>query len=159
MIPLELFERAIDERTALVATSHVFFTSGAVQDLAALTRLAPRGARRPWTRDQGAGQDWWTWARRYFYRAGGLEAAAGWVGDRRLRYVRPDLIAALEPGVTDGSPMPNLFQFDSRAFERARDARGSTLGTPSVASVYAQLAGLEACRGRACARSRSRRWS
>ena len=28
-VPLEMYERAVDRRTALVATSHVFFTSGA----------------------------------------------------------------------------------------------------------------------------------
>jgi len=33
-IPTELLLRAVDERTALVATSHVFFTTGAIQSLA-----------------------------------------------------------------------------------------------------------------------------
>src|SRR5438552_3463029 len=39
-VPLELFEAAIDENTALVATSHVYFTSGAIQDIKTLARMA-----------------------------------------------------------------------------------------------------------------------
>ena len=41
-VPLELFEAAIDENTALVATSHVYFTSGAIQNVAELARIAHR---------------------------------------------------------------------------------------------------------------------
>ena len=41
-VPLEAFEEAVDGRTALVATSHVFFTSGAVQDPAELAAIAHR---------------------------------------------------------------------------------------------------------------------
>jgi len=36
-VPLELFERAVDDRTALVCTGHVYYTSGYIQDV---TRLA-----------------------------------------------------------------------------------------------------------------------
>ncbi|NIW36035.1 MAG: aminotransferase class V-fold PLP-dependent enzyme, partial [Gemmatimonadetes bacterium] len=44
-VPLESFAEAIDERTALVATSHVYFTTGAIQDVSAITRLShERGA-------------------------------------------------------------------------------------------------------------------
>src|SRR5512144_2727977 len=39
-VPLEQLAGAIDERTALVATSHVFFTSGAIQDVRAIADLA-----------------------------------------------------------------------------------------------------------------------
>jgi selenocysteine lyase/cysteine desulfurase len=44
-VPVEAIARAVDERTALVATSHVYFTSGAVQDIAAVAEVAhARGA-------------------------------------------------------------------------------------------------------------------
>ena len=32
-VPLELFERAVDERTAAVCTGHVYFTTGWIQDV------------------------------------------------------------------------------------------------------------------------------
>src|SRR5689334_1541060 len=41
-VPLDRIERAVDTRTALVATSHVFFTSGTIQDVAALAGIAHR---------------------------------------------------------------------------------------------------------------------
>src|SRR5918999_1421637 len=44
-VPLDAFDEAIDERTALVATAHVYFTTGAIQDVAGVARLAhDRGA-------------------------------------------------------------------------------------------------------------------
>ncbi len=48
-VPLDAFERAVDDRTALVATSHVYFTSGAIQDVAAVAALAhDRGPCASW---------------------------------------------------------------------------------------------------------------
>lgn len=142
-VPLELFERAIDERTALVATSHVFFTSGAIQDLPALTRLAhAKGARLLVDGYHGAGQVPVQLGETDFYCGGGLKWLLGGSGIAFL-YVRPDLSAALEPGITGWFAHAAPFQFDSRRLERAGDARRFDLGTPSMASVYAQLAGLE----------------
>src|SRR5438094_9895040 len=39
-VPVEAIARAVDERTALVATSHVYFTSGAIQDIRAVAAAA-----------------------------------------------------------------------------------------------------------------------
>lgn len=41
-VPLERLAAVIDDRTALVATSHVFFTSGAIQNVRAVADLAHR---------------------------------------------------------------------------------------------------------------------
>src|SRR6184192_4445376 len=41
-VPVEAIARAVDERTALVATSHVYFTSGAIQDITAVAEVAHR---------------------------------------------------------------------------------------------------------------------
>ena len=41
-VPLELFERAIDDRTALVCTGHVYYTSGYIQDVRALADICHR---------------------------------------------------------------------------------------------------------------------
>src|SRR5947207_1482373 len=46
-VPVEAIARAVDERTALVATSHVYFTSGAIQDIRAVARRDLRTAGRP----------------------------------------------------------------------------------------------------------------
>src|SRR5262249_8983015 len=41
-VPVDAIARAVDDRTALVATSHVYFTSGAIQDIAAVADIAHR---------------------------------------------------------------------------------------------------------------------
>src|SRR2546421_91995 len=47
-VPLELFERTVDERTAAVCTGHVYFTTGWIQDVRALaaSSTARRRSRR-----------------------------------------------------------------------------------------------------------------
>lgn len=143
-VPLDLFAGAIDERTALVATSHVFFTSGAIQDLPALAALChAHGALLLVDGYQGAGQlpvdmgalgvD--------FYCAGGLKWLLGGSGIAFLA-VRPELVRRLEPTVAGWFGHAEPFRFDPRRLVRADDAQRFDLGTPSVASVYAQLAGL-----------------
>src|SRR5207302_4360493 len=39
-VPVEAIARAVDERTALVAASHVYFTSGALQDIRTVAHAA-----------------------------------------------------------------------------------------------------------------------
>jgi len=39
-VPVEAIARAVDDRTALVATSHVYFTSGAIQDIKRVAEFA-----------------------------------------------------------------------------------------------------------------------
>jgi selenocysteine lyase/cysteine desulfurase len=144
-VPLELFEEAVDDRTALVATSHVFFTSGQVQDVAALARLThARGARLLIDGYQATGQvpvhagelgvD--------FYCSGGLKWLLGGSGIAFL-YVDPALAGTLRPEATGWFAHAEPFRFDARQFEPAADARRFDLGTPAVAAVYAQLGGLE----------------
>lgn len=56
-VDLQQFEDAVDERTLAIATSHVFFATGAVQDLGALSRIARKaGAWCIVDGYQGAGQ-------------------------------------------------------------------------------------------------------
>jgi len=144
-VPLEMYERAVDRRTALVATSHVFFTSGAIQDAGAISAIAHRaGALCLVDGYQAAGQlpvdvraldvD--------FYLGGGLKWLLGGTGVAFL-YARPDLLAALRPSVTGWFAHREQFKFDPRAFEFHDDARRLEAGTPPLMPVYAQLGGLD----------------
>ncbi len=144
-VPLERVERAVDGRTALLATSHVFFTSGAIQDVAALAGIAHRkGALLLVDGYQAAGQlpvD----VRRLdadFYCAGGLKWLLGGSGIAFL-YARPGLAAALEPRTTGWFAHRDQFRFDPRELARHDDARRFEAGTPGMAAVYAQLGGLD----------------
>jgi len=144
-VPLEAFERAIDERTQLVATSHVYFQSGAIQDAAALARLAhARGALLLLDAYQSAGQlpldvraagvD--------FLVTGGLKWLLGGPGIAFL-YARPEVRAALRPEVVGWFAHRNQFAFDITRLEYADDTRRFEGGTPAIAAVFAGRAGLE----------------
>jgi len=144
-VPLERIERAVDDRTALVATSHVFFTSGAIQDVAALAGIAHRkGALLLVDGYQAAGQlpvD----VRRLgvdFYCAGGLKWLLGGSGIAFL-YVRPELAGDLVPRTTGWFAHREQFEFDPRRLVLHDDARRFEAGTPAMAAVYAQLGGLD----------------
>jgi selenocysteine lyase/cysteine desulfurase len=144
-VPLELWESALDERTALVATSHVFFTSGAIQDVGALAQAAHRrGALILVDGYQAAGQipvDV-TALDADFYCAGGLKWLLGGTGIAFL-YARPALVPTLEPSTAGWFGHRDQFGFDPRSLERHEDARRLEAGTPALASVYAQLGGLD----------------
>ena len=144
-VPLELYERAIDDRTALVATSHVFFTSGAIQDVRAIAGLAHRrGALALVDGYQAAGQipvdvkalgvD--------FYCAGGLKWLLGGSGVAFL-YAAPHVTPTMFPQATGWFAHKDQFRFDPRAHEFHADARRFEAGTPPLMPVYAQLGGLE----------------
>jgi selenocysteine lyase/cysteine desulfurase len=144
-VPLDAFERAVDERTALVATSHVFFTSGAIQDLAEVARIAHRrGALLLVDGYHAAGQlpvevrqldaD--------FYCTGGLKWLLGGSGIAFL-YVRPELAPDLRPQAAGWFGHRDQFAFDPEHLVSQDDARRFEGGTPGMAAVYAQLGGLD----------------
>ena len=144
----EAIAAEVDNRTALVATSHVFFTSGAVQDIAAVAEVAhAKGAFCFIDAYQSVGQlpvdvhatgvD--------FLSAGGLKWLLGGPGMVFL-YVRDDLIKQLTPKVTGWFAHRNQFDFDPHSMSWHDDARRFEQGTPSLTSAYAQLGGLEIIR-------------
>src|SRR5213596_4312987 len=144
-VPVEAIARAVDERTALVATSHVYFTSGAIQDIRAVADGAhAKGALCLIDAYQSVGQvpldvraagvDGVT--------AGGLKWLLGGPGIVFL-YVREELARRLAPAIAGWFGHRNQFAFDPHALEWHDDARRFELGTPSLAAVYAQLGGLE----------------
>jgi len=141
----EQYAEAVDERTLFLATSHVFFTTGYVQDLRTLADIAHRaGAWCLVDGYQGAGQvpldlsstgvD--------FYTAGPLKWLLGGPGLAYL-YVRADLARTLEPRITSWFAAENQFGFDPRAFRYRSDARRFEMGTPSLPTVHTALGGQE----------------
>ena len=143
-VPLEEYDRAVDDRTALVVGSHVYFTSGMVQDITALARLAhARGASCLIDAYQSVGQlplD--VHATGVDFLVGGtLKWLLGGSGVAFL-YIRGDLIPRLQPEVIGWFAHRDQFTF-APAFEYAADARRFEGGTPSVAAVYAASAGLQ----------------
>jgi selenocysteine lyase/cysteine desulfurase len=157
-VPLELFERTIDDRTACVATSHVYFQSGAVQDVAALARVAhARGAYLLVDAYQSVGQlpidvraadvD--------FLVTGGLKWLLGGPGIAYL-YARREVHARSEPEVVGWFGHRHQFAFDVTRLEYADDARRFEGGTPAIAAVYAGRAGLEYAHELTPARLRAR---
>src|SRR5438477_8968964 len=144
-VPVEAIARAIDDRTALVVTSHVYFTSGAIQDIKAVAEAAhARGALCLIDAYQSVGQipvdvketgvD--------ALVAGGLKWLLGGPGIVFL-YMREAVAQRLEPAISGWFGQREQFAFDPRDLTFHDDARRFELGTPSLAAVYAQLGGLE----------------
>ncbi len=141
----EQFADAVDDRTLFLATSHVFFTTGFVQDLNRLARIAhDSGAHCLIDGYHGAGQvpvdlaD----AGVDFYTTGPLKWLCGGPGLAYL-YVRPDLVQKLAPRITGWFGARNAFDFDIRSFEPHTDARRFEMGTPAVPIVHTALGGQE----------------
>jgi len=141
----EQYAEAVDERTLFLATSHVFFTTGYVQDLSTLAGIAHKaGAWCLIDGYQGAGQvpldlsstgvD--------FYTGGPLKWLLGGPGLAYL-YVRGDLIPRLEPRITSWFASEGQFGFDLEAFKYRPDARRFEMGTPSLPTVHTALGGQE----------------
>jgi kynureninase len=141
----EQFARAVDERTAFLATSHVFFTTGFAQDLRRLAKIAREaGALSLIDGYQGAGQvaldlhhsgvD--------IYTAGPLKWLCGGPGLAYL-YVRRGLIPELRPRIASWFATRRPFDFDPEAFELRDDARRFEMGTPSLPTVHTALGGQE----------------
>src|SRR3989475_471356 len=144
-VPVEAIARAVDERTALVATSHVYFTSGAIQDIRAVAHVAhARGALCLVDAYQSVGQGPCDVraADVDFLTAGGLKWLLGGPGIVFL-YVRDELARRLEPGIAGWFGHKHQFAFEPRSLERHDDARRFELGTPALAAIYAQLGGLQ----------------
>lgn len=144
-VPVEAYEHAVDAQTQLVVASHVYFTSGAIQDITSLARLArARGAYCVIDAYQSVGQlpvDVHA-AGVDFLITGGLKWLLGGPGIAYL-YVRRELAGQLHPKDVGWFAHRNQFAFDIQHFDYADGARRFEGGTPSVAAVYAGCAGME----------------
>ena len=144
-VPPDLFEPAVDDKTALVATSHVFFTSGYIQDLRAVADIAHKqGALLLIDDYQGTGQipidvvaqdiD--------FLVTGTLKWLLGGPG-LALVYIREGLLPHLRPTIAGWFGHRDQFAFKTREFEFRPEATRVEMGTPAVAAVYAANGGMD----------------
>ena len=144
-VPTDHLLAAIDERVGLVATSRVFYLSGYIQDIAAVTRRAhEKGALVLIDDYQGTGQipldvkaldiD--------FLVTGTLKWLMGGPGLAFI-YVREDLISRLRPSVTGWWGSRDMFEFRTGVFEYRDDAQRLEAGTPAVAPIFAANASLD----------------
>ncbi len=144
-VPLEDLLAAIDERTRLVAVSHVSFRSSFIQDLAAIAARAHEvGALIAADLYQSAG------AVPINVRELGLDFATGgsvkWLcggpGAGYL-YVRRELWPTLEPRLTGWMAHEEPFAFEAGPQRYAQDAFRFLHGTPNIPGLYAARSGYE----------------
>ena len=142
-VPLHRIEAAVDDRTAILATSHVFFSSGAIQQVEELSRIAHRhGALLLLDAYQSTGQipvDVGAWGVDLLL-SGALKWLCGGPGLAFL-YVRPDL--DLQPTTLSWFGVEDQFSFDPRAARPHAHARRFELGTPAVGAAFTAAGGLE----------------
>jgi kynureninase len=143
--PPELFEHEVDDKTALLATSRVFYTSGYIQDVRAIADIAHKhGAYLLIDDYQGTGQipinvnaldiD--------FLVTGTLKWLMGGPG-LSFVYIREGLLPQLEPTITGWFGHRDQFQFKTREFEFRSEATRVEMGTPAVPAVYTANGGLD----------------
>lgn len=144
-IDLQRWADAVDGRTAILATSHVFFTTGAIQDLRALAGIAhDAGALFLVDAYQSAGQ------LPIDVRAADVDALITgplkWLmGGPGLAYtyVRRELVERLTPTTTGWFGAADQFDFDIGRHAFKDDARRFELGTPALPTVHTALGGQE----------------
>jgi kynureninase len=134
---------AIDDHTAIVAISHVFFTTGAIQQTAAIAEAARRhGAFFLIDAYQGAGQVPIDVAAlgADALLTGPLKWLLGGPGLAYV-YVRDEWVHALRPTITGWFAARDQFDFDIHSFDFKDDARRFELGTPALPTVHSALGG------------------
>jgi kynureninase len=136
---------AIDDRTAIVSISHVYFTTGAIQRMQPIADAARRhGALFLIDAYQSAGQvpiDVRTLGADALV-TGPLKWLLGGPGLAYL-YVSPEWTQRLEPTITGWFAARDQFAFDIHSFEFRDDARRFELGTPALPTVHSALGGQE----------------
>ena len=143
-IPVERFDAAIDERTALVCCTTLSYRTGHRHDVAAIAAIArERGALVLADSYQAVGAiDLDARALGVDFVTGGtvkyLLASAG-LG---FLYVRGDLLPRLLPTQTGWFADEDIFQMDISDYSPHATARRFDAGTPPVPNIYAGVAGM-----------------
>jgi selenocysteine lyase/cysteine desulfurase len=144
-IPLERFDAAIDERTAVVSVAAVCYRNGARLPVEEITRIAhERGALVALDAYQAAGT--------YPLDVGalGVDVLATGVLKYLLAsaglgflWLRPGLAERLVPTETGWFADEDIFKMDHTDYSPARSARRFQSGTPPVPAIYGGIAGME----------------
>jgi selenocysteine lyase/cysteine desulfurase len=141
----DAFAERIDDQTALVATTHLFYTTGYLQDVRAIADAAhAKGALCVIDGYQTCGcvpLDVGAMDCDAFV-GGCLKWLSGGPGNAFL-YVRPDLLSRVRPQGTGWFATRDPFSFTLQELVFADDARRLETGTWAIPSHYAGLAGLE----------------
>jgi selenocysteine lyase/cysteine desulfurase len=144
-LPLQRFDREIDEDTAIVSVTHVCYRNGARVDVQEVARIAhERGALVVLDAYQTAGSlpldvreldvD--------FLTAGVLKYLLGSAGLAFL-YARSDVVERIWPTATGWFADKNIFEMDHRDYSPATTASRFQSGTPPIPAIYAGVAGIE----------------
>ena len=143
-IPLEMFERAIDERTQLVAITHVCFRNGAKLDIPGIVRLArAKDARVLLDCYQSVGSlDLDVRSLDIDFAVGGMLKYLLGTAGIAFMYVRGTLVQSLLPTNSGWFAQADIGAMDITANRPAPSARRFEAGTPAVVNAYAAEAGL-----------------
>jgi kynureninase len=144
-VPLEAYEEAIDERTAVVMVNRVLYRSGAITDAREICRMAREAGALSVVDDyHGAGVvpvnlpelgcD--------LYTAGTLKWLCGGPGLAFL-YARRELLPSLEPTVTGWFGTAEPLSFDLQELAYHPTARRMEHGTPPAPVMFLARGGLE----------------
>ncbi|MGZ8623967.1 MAG: aminotransferase class V-fold PLP-dependent enzyme, partial [Actinomycetota bacterium] len=144
-IPLEAYDEAIDDRTALVMVNRVLYRSSALVDAKAVCATARERGALSFVDDyhglgivpldlHDLGCD--------LYTAGTLKWMCGGPGMVFL-YARRELLPTLEPAVTGWFGTREPFSFDTEHLEYHVTARRLEHGTPPAPVFYLAKGGLE----------------
>jgi selenocysteine lyase/cysteine desulfurase len=144
-VPIEHFERAIDDETLIVSITHVSYRSGSLLDAERIARLAhERGALVLLDAYQSVGSlpvdvraldvD--------LLAAGVLKYLLGSAGLGFL-YCRRELIERFWPTATGWFADEDVFAMDHRDYSPSRTATRFQSGTPPIPAIYAGIAGIE----------------
>jgi selenocysteine lyase/cysteine desulfurase len=144
-IPLERFDEAIDEQTAVVSIAAVCYRNGARLPVEEIARIAhDRGALVVLDAYQAIGT----------YPLDVTELGVDVVAAGVLKYLlgsaglgfmwtRPGLSEELLPTQTGWFADENIFEMDISDYSPSRTARRFQSGTPPVPAIYAGIAGIE----------------
>jgi selenocysteine lyase/cysteine desulfurase len=147
-IPLERFEAAIDDDTALVAVTSICFRNGSRLDVEGVVRLAhERGALVLLDAYQAIGAiptDVRVLAPDFLV-TGVLKYLLGSAGLAFL-YCRRDHLERLVPTITGWFADADVFGMDVHDYSPSPTARRFEAGTPPVPNIYAGIAGIELMR-------------
>ena len=137
-VPVECYERAIDERTRIVPLTQVSFVNGFRPDVEAIAKIAHAqgallfldGYQDCGTRPidvKALGVD--------FFVTGTLKYLLGPPGLGFL-YVRRELIETLRPPITSWMAQRDPFTFDPKTLDPSPDARRFEGGSPPIPNIY-----------------------